>query len=70
MCWMNELQIVPYFTVYSVHPHLWPKLSEEKIFRFNFLIQLFIYFCVDTWFLYFKGILAFIFENTDTAFAF
>ena len=37
---------------------------QEKNFCYNFLIQLFIYLYLDTCFLYYKGILAFIFEPT------
>ena len=36
---------------------------REKILCFNFLIQLFIYLYLDTCFLDYKGILAFIFEH-------
>ena len=38
--------------------------SRKKIFCFDFLIQLFSYLVLDTWgfFLYYKGILAFIFN--------
>ena len=36
---------------------------RKKIFRFNFLIKLFIYLHVDTSFLYYKEILTFIFEH-------
>ena len=48
--------------MYSVHPHFWSKLSGKN-FRFNFLIQFFIYLHLDSCFLYYKGILAFIFEH-------
>ena len=34
--------------MYNVHPCFWPKLSGEKIFHFNFLIQLFIYLYLET----------------------
>ena len=37
--------------------------SRKKIFHFNFLIQLFTYLYFDICFLYYKGILAFIFED-------
>ena len=43
--------------VCSVHPGFWPKLSGKKIFHFNFLIELFIYLYLDTYFLYSKEIL-------------
>ena len=36
---------------------------EKKIFHLNFLILLFIYSYLDTCFLYYKGILVFIFEH-------
>ena len=49
--------------MYDVHLCIWPKLSGRKIFRFNLLIQLCIYLYLDTCFLYYKGILAFIFEH-------
>ena len=58
----NE-KLLPYLAVYDVHPHCGSKLSGKKIFWFNFLIQLFIYLKLDTSFLYYKGILAFIFEH-------
>ena len=51
--------------MYNEHPHIWPKLSGEKIFHFNFLIQLFFNLYLDTCVLYYKGILAFIFQYTD-----
>ena len=53
---------VPCFAVYNVHLHFDPNF-QEKIFHFNFLIQLFIYLYLDTCFLYYKGIRAFIFEH-------
>ena len=63
--------VLPYFAVYNAHPRFWRKLSgEKKPFHFNFLIQLFIYLYLDTCFLYYKGILAFIFEHTDILIAF
>ena len=40
--------VLPYFAVYNEHPHFWPKLSGEKIFPFNFLIQLFVYLNLET----------------------
>ena len=43
--------------------HVFGPNFDEKIFRFNFLIQVFIYLYSDTCFLYYKGILAFIFEH-------
>ena len=49
--------------MYDVHPHCGPKLSGKIIFHFNFLIQFLIYLHLDTCFLYYKGILAFIFEH-------
>ena len=55
--------------MYNMCPHFWPKLSGEKIFHFNFLIQFFTYLYLDTCFLYYKGILAFIFEHTDIVIA-
>ena len=57
------LQVLLYFAVDNAHPCLWPKLSGKKIFCFNFSIQLFIYLHLDTYFLYYKGILAFIYEH-------
>ena len=48
--------------MYNVHPHFWPKLSGKK-FCFSILIQFFIYLYLDTCFLYYKEILAFIFEQ-------
>ena len=58
---------LPYFAMYNVHPctlgiHIFGPKSQEKIFHFNFLIQLFIYIQI-TCFLYYKGILAFIVEH-------
>ena len=35
---------------------------RKKIFHFNVLIKFFINLYLDAWFLYYKGILAFIFE--------
>ena len=52
-----------YFAMYNAHPRFWPKLSGKKIFHFNFLIQCNIYLYLDTCFLYYKVILAFIFEH-------
>ena len=43
--------------------HIFAQTFREKIFHFNFLIQFLIYLHLDTCFLYYKGILAFIFEN-------
>ena len=39
-----------------------PNFQGEKILHFNFLIQFFIYLYLDTCFLYYKRILASIFE--------
>ena len=50
--------------------HVFGPNFQEKSFRFNSLIQLFIYWYLDTGFLYDKGILAFIFEHTDIVTAF
>ena len=36
---------------------------KKKYFLLIFLIQFFIYLCLDTCFLYYKGMLAFIFEH-------
>ena len=47
----------------NAHPGFWPKVSGKKTFRFNFLIQLCIYLYLDTCSLYYKEILAFIFEH-------
>ena len=47
-----------------------PNFQGEKILHFNFLIQFFIYLYLDTCFLYYKRILAFIFEHTDIIIAF
>ena len=48
--------------MYNVHPCFWPKLSGKNvlIFKFNYL---FIYLYLDTWLLYYKGIVAFIFGH-------
>ena len=46
-----------------VHTHMFGPNFQENIFCFNFLIQLFIYLYLDTCSLYYKGILAFIFEH-------
>ena len=54
-----------YFAMYNVHPCFQPKLSGKKSFVLIFLIQLFIYLYLGTCFLYYKGILAFIFEHMD-----
>ena len=40
-----------------------PNFQKKKIFHFDFLIQLFINLYWDICFLYYKGILAFIFER-------
>ena len=45
---MHSFVYLPYFAVYNAHPCFWPKLSGKKIFQFNFLIQLFIYLCLET----------------------
>ena len=37
------MEHIPHFAMYNVHPYFWPKLSGEKSFHFNFLIQLFIF---------------------------
>lgn len=55
-----HLQCAP---VHNAHPCFCPKLSGKKIFCFNSLIPLFIYLYFDTCFLYYKVILAFIFEQ-------
>ena len=52
-----------YFAMCNELPRFWPKLSGTIIFHFNFLIQFLIYLHLDTCFLYYKGILAFIFEH-------
>ena len=43
--------------------HALAEAFRKKIFCFNSLIRLFIYLFLDTFFLYYKGILAFIFEH-------
>ena len=50
--------------------HLSVSKFQKKNFLFNFLIQLRIYLYLDISFLYYKGILAFIFEHTDIVIAF
>lgn len=52
-----------YFAVYNVHPRFWSKLSGKKYFVLIFLIQIFICLHLGTCFLYYKGILAFIFKH-------
>ena len=42
------------------YTHIFGPNFQEKKFRFNFLIQCFIHLYLDTCFLYYKGILAFI----------
>ena len=37
-----------------------PSFQDKKIFCFNFLIQFFVYLYLDTCFLYYKGILAYV----------
>ena len=54
---------MPCFAVYNVHPFFDPNIQGEKISHFNFLIQFFVYSYLDTCFLYYKGILAFIFKH-------
>ena len=43
-----------------MHPCFWPKLAGKNSFA---LIQCFIYLYLDTYFLYYKGTLALIFEH-------
>ena len=43
--------------------HVFGPDFQEKVFRFNFLIQLFIYLYLDTCLLFYKGILALVFEH-------
>ena len=57
------LSELPYFAVHNVHAPFGPKFSGKKILHFNCLIQFFICLYLDTCFLYYKGILAFIFEH-------
>ena len=51
-----------YFDMYNMHSCFWPSLSWKKYFIliFNSVIYLFI---LETCFLYYKGILVFIFEH-------
>ena len=42
--------------------HIFGPNFQEKIFRFKFLTQFFIYLYLGIWFLYYKGILAFILD--------
>ena len=54
----------PYFAMYNVHSYfLAQNFQGKKNFCFNLLIQLSIYVYLDTCFLNYKGILAFIFEH-------
>ena len=50
-------------------PRLLAQTFSKNTFWFNFLIQIFIYLYLDT-FLYYKGILAFIFKHMDIIIAF
>ena len=59
---MQKLK-TPYLLCVMNTQVFWPKLSGKKLLRFNFLIQLFNYLYLDICLLYYKGILAFIFEH-------
>ena len=49
--------------MYNEHLCFGAKLPGEKFFHFNFSIQFFMYLYLDACFLYYKGILAFIFDH-------
>ena len=66
---MKHYPYIPYFATYNTHSHFWPKLSGKTSSILIFLTQFFIYLYLDTCFLYYKGILAFIFEHTDIVIA-
>ena len=53
------VQCTPMCNVY----HVFGPNFQEKNFSFNFLIQFLIYLYLGTYLLYYKGILAFIFER-------
>ena len=52
---------LPYFAIYNVHPHFLAQTFRKTILCFVFFNYLFIFRYL---FLYYKGILAFIFEHT------
>ena len=70
--WLSQLGFsavdLLYFAMYNalqyiMHTHILGPNFQEKVFHFNFLIQFSIYLYLDTCFLYYRGILAFIFEH-------
>ena len=57
--WREDLfERLPYFAIYNAHPRVWPKLSGKISF-----MLIFNYLFIDTCFLYYKRILAFIYEH-------